>query len=56
MAPLRALWRDESGATAVEYVLIGAVVATIMIIGMTYLGQVMEAKFSYISSSVVAAS
>jgi pilus assembly protein Flp/PilA len=47
---------DADGATAIEYALIGAVVACIMLIGMTLMGNQMAAKYTMIASTVLAAS
>jgi Flp pilus assembly pilin Flp len=56
MSLLARFLADQEGATAVEYVLIGAVVAVIMMIGMAALGQTMMEKYTMISTTVLAAS
>lgn len=44
--------KDESGATAVEYGLIAALIAVVIITGVTALGTSLNAKFTAISTSV----
>ena len=44
--------RDDSGATAIEYGLIAALVAVVLITGLTTLGTTLNAKFSNIASSI----
>ena len=43
---------DESGATAIEYGLIAALIAVAIITGATQLGTTLNAKFAAIASSV----
>ncbi len=43
---------DESGATAIEYGLIAALIAVVIIAGLTTLGNNLNAKFSNIASAV----
>ena len=43
---LRALWADESGVTAVEYVLLLALVGATLIVGAGELGVVVEDKLT----------
>lgn len=47
---------DESGATAIEYGLIAALIAVVIIAALTVLGTRISAKFTTISTSVSAAS
>lgn len=54
-AVLRRLVDDETGATAIEYALIGAVVSIIIIGSLHRFGDAVTAKFDYISDRVVAA-
>ena len=49
-------FNDESGATAIEYGLIAALVAVVIITGLTALGTSLNAKFGTVSSTVSAAS
>ena len=46
--------KDESGATAIEYGLIAALVAVVAITGMTALGTKLSALFTGISNKLVA--
>jgi pilus assembly protein Flp/PilA len=47
--------KDESGATAIEYGLIAALIAVVIITGAQALGNALNAKFTTISSSVTSA-
>ena len=47
--------RNESGATAVEYGLIAALIGVVIIAGATALGTALNTKFTNIGSSVTAA-
>lgn len=49
---LARLVRDESGATAVEYGLIAALVALAIMVGAGQLGQVLDARFSDAATTV----
>jgi pilus assembly protein Flp/PilA len=44
--------RDESGATAIEYGLIAALIAVVIITGVTAVGTSLTAKFNTISSNI----
>ena len=44
--------KDESGATAIEYGLIAALIAVVIITGATALGSSLNAKFTTISTTV----
>lgn len=44
--------KDESGATAIEYGLIAALIAVVIIGAVTTLGTTLSSKFSTISNSV----
>lgn len=48
MNTLRKLWRDEEGATAIEYGLIAALVAVVLIGVLTTLGTSLESTFQSI--------
>ena len=39
-------WRDQSGATAIEYSLIAALIAVVIITGVTNVGTRMSNKFT----------
>jgi pilus assembly protein Flp/PilA len=47
--------RDESGATAIEYGLIAALIAVVIITGVTAVGTSLNTKFNAISTSVTSA-
>ncbi|MBA5723928.1 Flp family type IVb pilin [Candidatus Liberibacter sp.] len=49
---LRDFLKDESGATAIEYGLIAALIAIAIIVGATTLGQSIAAKFNKIANAV----
>ncbi|USQ94970.1 Flp family type IVb pilin [Caulobacter sp. RL271] len=44
--------KDESGATAIEYGLIAALIAVVIISGVTVLGTNLNAKFKDVSDKV----
>jgi pilus assembly protein Flp/PilA len=44
--------KDESGATAIEYGLIAALIAAVIITALTAIGTNLNAKFTTISTSV----
>ncbi len=44
--------KDESGATAIEYGLIAALIAVAIIAGATTLGTTLNAKFSSVATTV----
>ncbi len=48
--------RDENGATAIEYGLIAALIAVVIIAALTLLGTAISGKFSTIALSVTNAS
>ncbi|MEG3617957.1 Flp family type IVb pilin [Magnetovibrio sp. PR-2] len=43
---------DESGATAIEYGLIAALIAVVIISALTLLGTTLETKFNEVSNSL----
>jgi pilus assembly protein Flp/PilA len=49
-------FNDESGATAIEYGLIAALIAVVIIVALTALGESISVKFDSISTAVSAAS
>ena len=53
---LTRFFNDEGGATAIEYGLIAALIAVVIIGALTLLGTNISQKFSTIASSVEAAS
>ena len=48
--------RDESGATAIEYGLIAALIAVVLIIALSTLGTALSAKFNAVATAVSGAS
>ena len=46
---------DESGATAIEYGLIAALIAAAMIVGATQIGESLDEKFTTIGDTLDAA-
>jgi pilus assembly protein Flp/PilA len=44
--------RDESGATAIEYGLIAALIAVVIITGVTAVGTQLNAKFASIGTTI----
>jgi len=50
------LWQDESGASAVEYGLLVALVAVVIIGAVTTLGHTISNMFTSVSNSVSSAS
>lgn len=55
MRQLRLFMHAASGATAVEYAMIAALVSIVIITGATLLGQAVAAKFMYVGTTVAAA-
>ncbi len=51
-ARLVALWRDDEGATAVEYGLLAALVAAVMIVSVTTLGEKVSATFAKVAAAM----
>jgi pilus assembly protein Flp/PilA len=47
--------KDESGATAIEYGLIAALIAVVLITALTQLGSTMSTQFTNLSSKIAAA-
>ena len=45
-------FRDESGATAIEYGLIAALIAVVIITGLTTVGTNLNTKFNSIATSL----
>lgn len=53
---IHALVRDEEGATAIEYGLIAALVAVVIITSLNVFGDAMTTMYENITSTVLAAS
>ena len=56
MERIKKFFRDEEGATAVEYGLMVALIAIVIIAAVTYLGSALSSKFSTVATSVAGAS
>jgi pilus assembly protein Flp/PilA len=56
MRTIRAFLEEETGATAIEYGLIAALIAVVIIAALTSLGRQVSGSFSRISSATAAAS
>ena len=56
MEKLGNIFKDESGATAVEYGLMVALIAVVIITAVTTLGTNLSAKFNTVATDVAAAS
>ncbi len=52
MTMLKKLWRDEEGASAVEYGLMVALIAVVIIVAVTALGTNLSGKFQTVANSV----
>jgi pilus assembly protein Flp/PilA len=55
MKNLANFFKDESGAAAVEYGLLVALIAVVIIGAVTTLGTTLSAKFNSVSTSITAA-
>ena len=53
---LKRFFQDEAGATAVEYGLLVALIAVVIITAVTTLGTNISAKFNSVASSISSAS
>jgi pilus assembly protein Flp/PilA len=51
-AVLRNFWNDQSGATAIEYGLIAALISVVIITGVTAVGTKLSATFSNIATTL----
>ena len=56
MATIKRFVKDESGATAVEYCLLVALIAVVIITAVTTLGSNLSSKFNTVAADVDAAS
>jgi pilus assembly protein Flp/PilA len=52
---LESLWRDDQGATLVEYSLVVALIAVLCIVAISFVGQKVSTLFHDIGNSVAAA-
>jgi pilus assembly protein Flp/PilA len=56
MERIKKFFRDEEGATAVEYGLMVALIAIVIIVAVTLLGTNLSSKFNQVATTVGAAS
>ena len=49
---LNGFWHEEAGVTAIEYALIAALIAVVIIIGATAVGTNINALFTYIAGQL----
>jgi len=49
------IWKDETGATAIEYGLIAALISVAAITAMGSLGNTLSATFGYVSGQMTSA-
>ena len=52
MSSLRRFWRDQSGATAIEYALIGGFISIVIVVGATQSGTNLNAKLQKVSQGL----
>lgn len=50
MTAMKAFWNDEDGATAIEYGLLAALIAIVIITALSTLGTNLRDDFTYIAS------
>jgi pilus assembly protein Flp/PilA len=56
MEMVKKFFKDESGATAVEYGLMVALIAVVIIVSVTFLGTALNSKFWDVATAVDGAS
>lgn len=49
---IKSLWKDEDGATAIEYGLIAALIAVVIIAAITLVGGSLEQTFNQIGNAI----
>ena len=52
---INAFWNEEDGVTAIEYGLIAALIAVVLIAGATLVGTSLNDKFNFIGGKVTSA-
>lgn len=55
MRKLKALWRDESGATAIEYGLIAAGISVAILVAVNSVGTQLKSTFNTVSANLSSA-
>ena len=53
MNRVRKFFRDERGATAIEYALLGALIALVIITGLNNIGTNLKAQFTTIATKLL---
>ena len=48
----KSLWKDESGATAIEYGLLAALISVAIILAVTTLGQTLNGVFTQVNTDL----
>jgi len=56
MSTLRHILRNNTGATAIEYGLVAALIAVVIISGLTALGSNLSNVFNFVGNSITTAS
>ncbi|SAI58542.1 pilin subunit [Bordetella ansorpii] len=51
-AQLKSFWQDEEGATAIEYGLIAGLIAVVIVLAVTNLGETLNGIFESINTSL----
>lgn len=49
---VKKFWQEEEGVTAIEYGLIAALIAVVIIVAVTAVGQNLNAVFNYIANAL----
>ncbi|WP_419176066.1 Flp family type IVb pilin [Desulfosediminicola sp.] len=52
---IKAFWKDEEGASLIEYVLLGALIGVAALVGMTYVGGTAENTLQTIGNEMTPA-
>jgi pilus assembly protein Flp/PilA len=52
MHALKTFFADESGATAIEYALLGSLIAIVLVTALTNLGTALSGEFSEVSAAL----
>ncbi len=52
MKAIRKFWQDDSGASAVEYGLLVALIAAVIIVAVSLLGTNLSSKFNRVAGSI----
>lgn len=55
MSKIVAFWRDEAGVTAIEYGLIAALIAVVIILAVTAVGTDLQAVFNAVGTALTGA-